>query len=263
MYGVYAPADVMPRAKDSAVRALEIDDRLAEAHVALGCIEAVYEWQWGKSEIEFNRGIELNANYATGHHWYCVNHLVPLGRFEEANREIRRALLLDPVSLPISATIGLTHYFARDHERATKELKKTLEMDPNFPMANFFLGQVYTQRSMFDEALNHFRIALDQYGQSPNMRASYGYSAAQAGRKDITEEILSELTDLSKSQYVSSVDLAVLQLGLGQVEGALQNLQKAYEERAYMLIYLNVNPMMDDLRSHPEFEVLSQRIFHG
>jgi tetratricopeptide (TPR) repeat protein len=263
MYGVFSPRDVMPRAKDSAVRALKVDERLAEAHVALGCIEAVHYWRWGIAEREFKRGIELDPSYATGHHWYSVNHLIPLGRFEEAIAEINQALLLDPVSLPINASIGLTYYFARDYDRSAEELKKTLEMDTGFPMTNFFLAQTYSQQGKYEEALSHFRTALDLYGQSPNMLASYGYTAAVSGQKSIAEGTLDQLIEQSKERYVSTFDLAVLLLGLGKKREALEQLQQACEERAFLLIYLNVSPVLDSLRTEPEFENLKQRIFRG
>ena len=251
----------MPRAKESAVRALKIDNNLAEARIALGCIEAVHYWRWTPAESEFKRGIELNPNYATGHHWYSVNHLVPLGRFDEAIEEIKKALEIDPVSMAINATIGLIYYFAGDFERATDELSRTLEMDPSFPMANFFLGQAYAQRSMFEESMSHYEKALELYGKNPNMLASYGYSAALSGDMETAEKVYRDMVELSEKGYVSSFDLSLLLSGLGRLEEALVKLNEAYEERSYMLIYLKVNPMMESLRSYTEFENLVQKIF--
>ena len=261
MYGAYSPAEVMPRAKDSATRALEIDERLAEAHVSLGCIEAVYDWRWGAAESQFLRGIELNSNYATAHHWYCVNHLIPLGRFEEARNEIREALRLDPVSLAINATLGLTHYFAGEYDQAIKEFERALAMDANFPIANFFLGQALSQKSQPEEALPFFRRAIELYGQSPNMMASYANSAARAGNQTAAEETLDDLLRLSEERYVSSYDLALVLLGLGRDQEALARLDQAFSERSYLLVYLNVEPMLERLRTVPQFQNLSRRIF--
>jgi serine/threonine-protein kinase len=261
MYGAFSPDEVMPRARDAAERALQIDERLAEARVTLGCIGSVHGWQWRTAEAEFKRGIELSPNYATGHHWYSVNHLVPLGRFEEAMAEINCALSLDPVSLAINATVGLTHYFARDYDLGIDHFKRTLEMDNNFPMTNFFLGQAYLQKGLMDEALLHLQKARELYGESPNMLATHGYAAGMAGDSTTAGEVLDELVELSESRYVSSYDMARVLLGLGKPEEALKRLQQAFSEKAYLMVYLNVDPMLDPLRSAPEFQSLVQMMF--
>ncbi len=134
IYGARPPLEVMPKAMQAAQKALQIDDNLAEARVSLGCLHAVHNWNWQSAELEFKKGIELNPDYPIAHHWYAINYLVPMGRFDDAVVEILKALHLDPVSMVINTTVGITYYFARQYKTATVYHTKALEMDPNFAM---------------------------------------------------------------------------------------------------------------------------------
>ncbi len=260
-YGAYPTTEVFPKAKSAAEKALQLDDMLAEAHISLGCISSVYDWDWAKAEQEFRRGIELNPAYPTAHHWYAINFLVPAGRFREAAEEIEQALHLDPVSLVINTTVGLTHYFSRNFDKAIEVYLKTLEMDPNYAVTNMFLGQAYVQKGLYEKAIEHFKIALKFYGDSTNMLAMFGNANALAGHPDVAANVLENLLDSSKKAHVSAYDLATLYAGLGDAASAINSLERAYEERAYLLVYLKVDPVLDKLRGFPEFAVLLQNIF--
>jgi len=254
LYGTLVPKFVMPKAKAAAVKALEIDRDLAEAHASLGCIQSVYDWDWKGAEEQFQKAIELNPNYAIAHHWYAINYLTPHGRFDEAIKEIEIALDLDPISLVINTTVGLVHYYAGQYDDATSIFLKTLEVEPNFAMAHFFLGQTYTRKQMFEAALTEFEAANKLFGGSTNMQATYGMASALAGEKDKALEILNRLNDELKEKYVSAYDLAMIHAGLGDNNEALHWLQQALAEHSYLLIYLNVDPVLENLRNDKRFK---------
>jgi serine/threonine protein kinase/Tfp pilus assembly protein PilF len=259
-YGKFRPPDVMPLALEAANRALEIDDMLAEAHISVGCVEAVYQWDWLNSEKQFQRGIELKEEYAVGHHWNAINYLTPLERFEEAQMSIQKALEFEPSSLVINSTVGLIYYFSRDYKKAIENLENTLQMEPDYPVTHFFLGRALVQVSRYDEAMDHFKKALKFYGDSTNMLATFAHAAALAGKQDITQKILIQLQDLSERMYVSAYDMASIYVGLGQADEALKWLEKAFDEHAYLLIYLKVDPLMDSLRAKKRFKKILQKV---
>ena len=263
LYGRYSPIEVMPKALEAAQQALQIDELLPEAHISLGCTQAVYEWKWQEAEEQFKRGIELKPEYAGAHHWYAINFLAPLSRFEVAIKEIKKALELEPSSLAINATVGLTYYFARQYDTAIDHFRRALDMDPDFPVTNFFLGRARVQKSQFKEAIDHFQRALKFYGDSTNMLATFGHAAALANKKDVARKVLEQLLDFSKKMYVSSYDIASIYCGLGDNDKALSWLEKALDEHAYLLIYLNVDPILDPLRDQKRFQVLVNKILGG
>jgi serine/threonine protein kinase len=154
--GAHPPREVMPKAREAAGKALPLDDSLAEAHTSLACIEAVYEWDWQNAESEFKRALTLNPNYAAAHHWYAINYLVPMERYEEALAEIQKAQEIDPMSEVITATIGLVFYFMGRYDAAVRQYKSVLEMDPGFNLGYLFLGRAYGQTGKYDEALSAF-----------------------------------------------------------------------------------------------------------
>jgi serine/threonine protein kinase/Flp pilus assembly protein TadD len=263
LYGRYSPIEVMPKALEAAGQALQIDDLLPEAHISLGCTQAVYEWNWLEAEKQFLRGIELKPEYAGAHNWYAINFLAPLSRFDEAIVEIKQALELEPSSLVINATVGLTYYFARQYDVAIDHFMRALDMDPDFPVTNFFLGRALVQKSQFKEAIDHFQRALKFYGDSTNMLATFGHAAALANKKDTARKVLDQLLDLSKKMYVSSYDIASIHCGLGDTDQALSWLEKALDEHAYLLVYVNIDPILDPMRNQKRFRVLVNKILGG
>ncbi len=260
LYGRVAPAEGMPRAIEAAQRALTIDEWLPEAHISLGCARAIYQWQWREVEQAFIRGIKLKPDYAGAHHWYAINLLTPLGRFEEAVREAQRALELEPFSLAIHAAVGLVYYFSRRYEDAIKYFKQALDKDPDFPATLFFLGQVYVQMARYQEAMDFFQQAMKIDSDNTNMRATYGHAAAASGKTADARALLEELLTLSQKQYVSAYDIASIYIGLGEKETALSWLEKAADERAYLLSYLKVDPILDRLREEKRFQMVADKI---
>lgn len=263
LYGRSSPSEVMPKALQAAEQALQIDELLPDAHISLGCARAVYDWKWSEAEERFKRGIDLKPEYAETHHWYAINLLTPLSRFAEAEQEIKQALDLEPSSLVIHATVGLVYYFARQTDAAIDHFHHALDLNPDFPVTNQFLGQAYVQKSRFTEAIDYFQRALKFYGDSNNALANYGYAAACAGKKDVARKVLKQLLDASKKRYVSSYDIATVYCGLGETDKALSALEKALDEHAFLLIYLNVDPLMEPLRHQDRFQMLRTKIFGG
>ncbi len=261
LYGVFPPKETMPRAKAAAMRALEIDNTLAEAHTSLAYAKLYYDWDWAGAKREFLRALELNPNYATAHHWYH-EYLTAMGWFEESHAEILQAQELDPLSLIISTDVGWGLYYARRYDQAIEQLRKTIEMDPTFAVAHFILGLCYGQKGLFKESAAEIQKAIAILGDNPLALAVgvLGHAYAVSGKKDRALKVFEQLKDLSKRCYVPAYSLAIIYTGLGQKDQALKWLRKAYEERYDRLIYLKVEPMFDSLRSDPRFKDLLRRI---
>lgn len=256
-YSYAPPKDALPKAKAAAIKALEIDPSLAEAHVTLGHVAANFDWDWKTSEKEFKSGIQLNPNYSTGHQWYAIHYLIPLRRLDDALTELRLAQQLDPLSPLMTTFLGEALYFSRCYKEAEKECLQALELEPDFPVAHWHLGLIYQQQGLYDEALSEHRKAVELSGGSPRLKAALGQALATAGRRD---EALQVLSQLQQGGYVSSLEVASIHLALGDKEQAFDFLEKAYEERSFHLTYLKVRPDFDSIRGDPRFESLTLRI---
>ncbi|UCF78999.1 MAG: protein kinase [Candidatus Eiseniibacteriota bacterium] len=253
-FGSFSPKEVYPRAREAALKALEIDDTLAEAHASLGQIKAEYEWDWAGAEAALKRATELNAAYASAHQWHA-NVLTFLGRFEEALEAAKRAVELDPLSLIINLNLGQTLYFSGQHDAAAQVLRRLIEMDPAFPYAHFTLGMVYFGRSMNDQALAEFQKEEEVLtGPKPIVKEWIGMLHARMCRTDKTKEVLSELLEEAKRVYVPASCVAHLYAELGETEQSFRWLEKAYEERDMWLRYLRITPYPEPIRSDPRFE---------
>jgi TolB-like protein/Tfp pilus assembly protein PilF len=263
-YAEASPKDSLPQAKAAAARALELDSTLGEAHATLGNTLVAYDLNFAEANREFRRAIELNPNYATAHQWYGETGLVPLGQFEEAIAEAKRALELDPLSVIINADVGTILTNARRYDQAIEQLRKTVEMDPGFYYAHWTLGDALELKGHNEEAMAEYKkaIALDD---DPLPRALLGHLYAKIGRKDEALAILKQLRELresSKQRYVSPFNLALIHIGLGQKNEAIQLLEETYEERdGYNIAFIKVEPMLDPLRGDPRFEALVQKVF--
>jgi eukaryotic-like serine/threonine-protein kinase len=257
-YSVMAPAESYPKAKAAAQKALEIDPNLAEAHISLGYEMWNYDWDWAGSERENKRGLELNPNYATGHHWYALL-LTILGRHGEALDEINKALELDSLSLIINTKVAFVHYYARDYPHAIDQLRKTIEMDQNFPLAHLYLGLSYEQTHDWQKAIAEFQKAL-QVTRNPWVLASMGHAYALSGNREAALKIVDELTTASSERFVSPYFIATVYSGLGDRDHAFEYLEKAFSQRSDWLTYLRLDPEMDNLRSDPRFTDLVRRI---
>jgi TolB-like protein/DNA-binding winged helix-turn-helix (wHTH) protein/tetratricopeptide (TPR) repeat protein len=253
------PTQAYPKVRIAALKALELDEGLAEAHTSLGSLKWEYEWDRSGAEKEFRRAIELNPSYATAHQWYAEE-LAAIGRKDEALAEIRRARELDPLSLPISAVAGWIQYLERDYEQAIEQYQKTLEMDSNFAIAHVYLGRAYAQKENFGKAISECQTATRLSENNPFYMACLGYAYARAGKRNEAVHVLHQLEMLSQQKYVASHDIAAIYAGLGDPSKAISWLNKAYDERSYAVLLIEVEPEFDSLHSDPRFQALVHRI---
>ena len=260
-WGFVLATESYPRAKEAALKALKIDDALAEAHTSLGFIKTFYDWDWSGAEKEFQRAIVLNPSYATAHQWYGVA-LAYMGRVEEGIRELKRALELDPLSLVINSDLGWELYVARQYDQAVEQERKTLEMDPNFIMAHSELGYAYLQKSMFEEGIAEFEKALVISPGTGYALAGLGYAYGVAGRRAEAQKVLDQLNELKKQKCVPAGYRAHIYAGLGEKDKSFEWLEKAYEERHLMIgpSGIKADPAYDALRSDPRFADLLRRM---
>jgi eukaryotic-like serine/threonine-protein kinase len=259
-YGVLSPKESMPRAMEAARKALELDDTLAEAHVSVAYAKRTYDWDWAGAEREFKRAIELNPNYATAHHWYGTT-LWAMGRLDEGRGELKRAQEYDPLSLIINADVGRAYYFSRSYDKAIEQLRKILdEIDPNFGVAHWYLGMAYEQKAMFEEALGELQKWSSLSGGDPAAIGALGHTYAVSEKPGEARKALTKLSELSKSRYVSPYDVAVIYIGLGDKDQALEWLEKAYDDHSAFLIWLNLDPRFDTLHSDQRYHDLQRRM---
>ncbi len=255
--------EALPKAKAAATKALELDDRLAEAHASLAYVKYQFDGDWPGAEREFKRAIELNPNYATAHHWYS-NYLSVSERHPEAIAEMKLAQELEPLSLVMNAGVGWAYYYARQYDQAIEQFRKTLELDPNFNRAYTGLGVVYEQKGMHSEAVAALQRARDLSGGSPLIVAFLGHAYATAGKRSEARAVLSELKELSARGYLSSpYYTAMIYAGLGERDQALQWLEKAHKDRSSGLVWLRTHPVWDNLRADPRFDDLMRRVDHA
>jgi TolB-like protein/Flp pilus assembly protein TadD len=255
-YNFAAPHETMPKAKESALKAVALDDTAAEPQASLGNILVNYDWNWSAAEKAFKRSIELKPDYATGHEWYAIHYLTATGRLEEAVQEMKKALELEPASLIMNTFMGATLYYAGRYDEAVDQCRRTIEMDPNFAVAHWHLGLAYEQKQVFDAAIEEFQKAVSLSGGSPLMKAALGHAYAKSQKKDEANKILGELNELSKQEYVSSYEVATIYVALGDNEQAFQLLEKAYAEHSFHLVRLNVSPHFKAISSDPRFQDL-------
>ncbi len=235
-YGFVAPKEAYPRAKEAALKALQLDNTLAEAHISLAFVSALYDWDWSGGENEFRRAIELNPSYATAHQWHAIA-LATMGRSEEAIAEQKRALELDPLSLIINRVLGQVLYAARQYDQAVEQLRKTLELDPNFALAHGYLGMAYVQKSMYKEGIAEIEKELVIFPGDTWALSGLGYGYAIGGRKAEAQKVLDQLNELSKQKYVPALDRVRIYAGLGEKDKAFEWLKKSYEERSIAIFF--------------------------
>jgi len=258
-WALIAPREAYPRAKAAAFKALEIDETLAEAHTSLGTAVLTYEWDWAGAEKEYKRAIELNPSYSTAHNFYA-QYLSFTGRHNEAIAEIKRAQELDPLSPIINAMGGFVFFFARRYDEAIAQCRRTLELNAVFHPAHLYMGWAYEQKKLYDEAISEYQKAMALEQGSPRLAAGLAGAYAAAGKRTEALKIISNLSELSKRRYVPPYDVAQIYTALRDFDQASAWLEKAYEERTYILIMLKVDPRNDPLRSDPRFQNLLRRM---
>lgn len=253
--GYLPPREAYPKAKAAALKALEFDNGLADAHTALAAVTEMYDHDWAGAEREFKRAIELNPGYANAHHWYAL-HLDEIGRMEASIAEIKRALELDPLSMIINTNVAITLYHARRYDAAIEQLQRALEIDPNYHLAHVALGMVYEQKGMYRAAIAEYEKAVSPpEGDSSWRSVALGHAYALAGRKTEALNVLQQLKALSKRRYVDPEQLADLCIALGDKDQALAWLEK----QEFPRYGLRADPRFDPLRSDPRFQALLRR----
>jgi tetratricopeptide (TPR) repeat protein len=255
-HGSISMTDSSSNAKEAAAQALRIDEQLGEAHVSMASIVAD-SWDWGLTEKHYKRAIELIPNDEAAHCWYS-QYLADAGRFDEAIGEAKLAQEIAPASRQANHALAYAFYMARRYVEAIEQSRKTLELDPNYPVAHIIIGLAYVQTGMHARAVLALQEAR-QRSDSPDFLALVGYAHAMAGRKNEARSVLDELMELSKKRYVSSFPVAMIYTGLGETKLAIERLERAIEERGAHLRALRVDPAFDSLRSGPQFaQVLRQ-----
>ncbi len=258
-FDVVPPREAMPKAKAAAARALEIDDRLGEAHVSLGYVSYMYDWNWTAAGKHFEQALTLNPAYSRVHTFYPF-YLSSLGRSQQALAVAKHSLDLDPASPAVSHSLTVQLYLARRFDQAIEQSHKTLELDQNFAISYATLGEVYISKGMYREGLP----TLEKYSVLSRGRAMslalLGYAHARLGERSQALRILDHLEAASKERYTPAVSFAAVYAGLGEKDQAFAWLEKAYGERTSRLAYLKVEPLWDPLRSDPRFADLVRRI---
>lgn len=244
----------LPEAKQAALRALALDDNLAEAHTSLAAVD-VLEWNWPSAEKEFHRALVLNPNYSLAHHWYGNLYLSPMGRHQEAIAELKQAQALDPLSLVVNTDLGYAYFFAGQYDAALSQYQKVLAVDPSFVSAHWVLRQYYDQKKMYDAWAEQEAEVCVLDGHVP--LAQKIKSAYAAGGR---EKLLQFIAYQGKGAYYDVVSSAGAAAALGEKDEALQDLERAYRVHAFDLLRLKADPAWNSLRSDPRFQALERRI---
>ena len=255
LVGGSIPGASADSAKIAVLKALQLDDTLAEAHTSLAYYEGAVDWNWSGAEAEFERAIALNPSYSTAHHWHAYN-LAAMGHLDQAIAEITRAQELDPLSLIINTDAGHILYLSRRYDEAVGQYRKVLEMDPSFRVAHWRLGECYAQKRMYSDAIAELQqaISLDTNDRSPE--AWLGYARAAAGQRDQALEVLAQLKMISKTP----LGVAMVYAGLEDKDQTFTWLQKAFDQREADLALVQVDPIFDGLHADPRYQNLLRRM---
>ena len=254
------PREAMPKARAAAIKALEIDETLAEAHASLGLVKLYYDWDFVEAGKEFRRAIELKPGSALSHQRYGL-YLDNMRRFEEAKKEFRLALELDPLSPQIATSLAGSFYFGRQFEEAIEKAHKALALDPRFFPARLLLGMAYEQLGKFPEAIAEFETA-GAIAKVPTVLGYLGHAYALSGKRKEAKKVLAELDAYKEADYLSPYIIALVKIELGEKDKVFELLEKAYQEKNEWLGWLNTDPRLDSLRSDPRFQSLLQRVGH-
>jgi TolB-like protein/DNA-binding winged helix-turn-helix (wHTH) protein/Flp pilus assembly protein TadD len=256
-YAVMTPKEALPKAKAAAMKALQLDDGLSEAHNSLAfCLDG-FDWDLNGGDREFRRAIELNPGYATAHHWYAW-HLILIGRNSEAISEMRKAESLDPLSLIINSDLAELLLIAHFPDESVQQSRKTMEMDPGFALAHNQLGQAYLEKRMFGEAIAELEKATELSGGSPTCIANLARAYAASSRRAEATKLLNDLKRRSAPGFSLASEVAMIYAALGDEDQAMTWLERGYEERFNPGVLLR--PGFDPVRSNPRFHKLILRI---
>jgi len=253
-------SEAMPRARAAALKAIELDEGLADAHTSLAFVLMHFDWDWPAAQREFARALELNPGYATAHHWYAF-WLMAQGRAEEALLEIRVAQRLDPLSLIINTDVGEMLYYGRRYDETIEQARRALEMESGFALAHRLLGWGYLAKRQFAPAIEQLGTTARLSGGQLDQLAVLGLAYAEAGRRAEARKVLHQLEQASQQRPDIAHSMALVLAGLGEKDQAFARLEQAYREHDGSLILLKVNPLLDPLRSDARFQDLVRRVF--
>jgi TolB-like protein/DNA-binding winged helix-turn-helix (wHTH) protein/Flp pilus assembly protein TadD len=259
IFGSMPVSEAAPKAREAARHALEIDPTLAEAETPLATLKFNYDWDWSGAEDDFQHAIQLNPSYATAYQRYSL-FLMAMGRFQDGFNQINKARELDPLSISINFSLGWRLYLARQYDRAIAQLRNTLEMDPSYELPHLVLGQAYEEKRAFDLAIPELQKAVELSHGTPLMVSALAHAYGRGGRKEEAEKLLAQLERDAKTKYVSPYYFAIVYLGLGNNEQAMNWLEKAFADRSNGLVFMRVEPELDPVRSNPRFLALQQRL---
>jgi len=251
--------EAIPEAKTAALKAIELDRGLAEAHVALGHIKLWLDWDWPAAESEFKQGIALNPASALAHNQYAM-YLAAMGRLDDAIGEVKRAQELDALSPIINTDLGWYLLYAGRASEAVEQFRRTLDLDADYLAARWGLGASYAQRGLYDEAIDELRKAVTLSESSPVPMGHLGYAYGLKGDAAAAQKSLSELIRLADRQYVPASAVAIVHAGRGDTSQALDWLERAYQEHDFSLVFLDVAPWFKRLRGEARFEQLLRRM---
>jgi tetratricopeptide (TPR) repeat protein len=258
-YSALAPDEAFPKAREAAMKALQLDERLPEAHASMAFVTFGYSWDFAQADREFRRALDLNPGYAVAHQWYAL-YLAAMRRTDEAIAEIERAEQLDPLSLPIITNKGWIYYLARRDDEALATLGRALELDQDFVLAHRRLGQVYESQRRFSDARREYERCLQLAPNDVESLAALGHAYGMSGETERAREIISRLTGIAQCHYIPAFLVAMIHIGIGDLDAAFASLEKACEEHYGFLTYINVGPVFDPLRSDPRLAELTARI---
>jgi tetratricopeptide (TPR) repeat protein len=250
------PKDALAKAKAAVQKALELDDSLAQAHTMLGLIK-LEEWDWGDAESEFKRAIELNPNLARAHGVYGL-YLTVMGRHLEALSQNELAQELDPLNMQTKVGEAAALYNAHRFDEAIRQLQHVIELQRDFSFAHYFLGVAYAMKGMYPKAIAEYQEFSSIEGETTSEQIYLGYTYAMSGQREKALAILNKLK--TTKEYVSPAELAILYTGLGDKDGAFQELEKAYAAHDLQMQYLKVEPHYNSLHSDPRFAGLTRRV---
>ena len=257
--GEMPPNEAKAKAEAAALKAIDLDEMLGAAHAALAMSRFRYNRNWNDVDAEFKRAIELDPGDAIAHHWYA-HYLMAAERINEALAESKRAYELSPVDPEMGVHLQWHYYYAHEYDRAIEQGRKTLELDPNFNEIHLYLGLALEQKGMYEEASAELHQAIDLSGGRVIALASLGHVYGVSGKRDAAIKILKELEGLSKRRYVSTYDLAMVHIGLGDRARAFAQLENSYKEGSYWMFTLAQDPRLDVLRSDPRLQDLVRRV---
>ena len=263
-FDLLPPREAMPKAEKAARKALELDSSFAEAHTALALVNHHYHWKWEEAAAGYELAIELNPDHADTHLWYSWL-LLALGRRDAAFDEIEQTMSIvqetDPHRLvAVHTTRAAAYYFGREYQRAVDECEKAKQLDPGYFMLHFIAGRAYMRLNEHAKAIAHLKHARTETGEMPLMDAALGLAYAVSGKKAETMKLAEAFKAAAKKRYIPPTYFGMLFAGLGDKDKAMMWLEKAYDDRADGLTWLNVEPMLDEVRSDPRFQILIRRI---